>query len=312
RAWLLAAPVLALALIPLIGNWRAASRAGDAFTRQWAADLLNSVEPYGILITNGDNDTYPLWYAQEVEGIRKDVTVAVTSLLRTDWYVRQIMRRPVYKYDWAKGPAIYADREWPKPAHGPLRITFEQADSIPYYVQLETPQIFRHDSIVAEIPPGILMRDQLIVLRFIRDSFPERSMYFSAESYGRALGFGPYMVQQGLADRLMDSPVAPGDRFLALQGAGLMDLQRTHALWSRVYGGPEQLTERRGWVDRPSVDIPARYVITGALLAEGLERRGRRTEAAAVMDTVIRAAKAAGLGELFGDTSDASVTDLHR
>jgi hypothetical protein len=85
-----AAPVLALALIPLVLNFSWAKRSGDYSARDWAYNLLMSVEPYGVLFTNGDNDTFPLWYLQEVEGIRQDVTVIVTSYLNIDWYAYQL------------------------------------------------------------------------------------------------------------------------------------------------------------------------------------------------------------------------------
>jgi hypothetical protein len=88
----LAAPVLILALIPLALNWSWASRSGDYSARDWAYNLLMSVEPYGVLFTNGDNDTFPLWYLQEVEGIRADVTVIVTSYLNIDWYALQLRK----------------------------------------------------------------------------------------------------------------------------------------------------------------------------------------------------------------------------
>src|SRR2546429_122375 len=67
RRWTLATPVLLLALIPLWGNHLTASRKGETLARDFAFDLLQSVEPYGVLVTAGDNDTFPLWYAQEVE-----------------------------------------------------------------------------------------------------------------------------------------------------------------------------------------------------------------------------------------------------
>src|SRR5205085_2721900 len=131
RSWLLASPTLALALIPLFGNWKQASRANQKDTAAFAKDLLNSVEPYGILVTVGDNDTFPLWYAQEVEGIRKDVIIANTSLLNTDWYTRQLVRRPVYEYDAAKGPAIYRNQQWPKPTKPPITMSMKELDAIP-------------------------------------------------------------------------------------------------------------------------------------------------------------------------------------
>lgn len=90
RSLAFGAPVLGLALMPLFLNFDRASRNDDYSARDWGYNLLMSVEPYGLLFTNGDNDTFPLWYLQEVEGIRRDVTVAVTSYLNTHWYVKQL------------------------------------------------------------------------------------------------------------------------------------------------------------------------------------------------------------------------------
>ena len=85
-----ASPVLLVACLPLALNYSWADRSDDYAARDYAYNLLQSIEPYGVLFTGGDNDTFPLWYLQEVEGVRRDVTVIVTEYLTTPWYAKQV------------------------------------------------------------------------------------------------------------------------------------------------------------------------------------------------------------------------------
>ncbi|MDR0430562.1 MAG: DUF2723 domain-containing protein [Tannerellaceae bacterium] len=74
-------------------NWDDHDRSKRYVVRDYGHNYLESCEPGAIIFTNGDNDTFPLWYAQEVEGIRTDVRVCNTSYLQTDWYIDQMKRQ---------------------------------------------------------------------------------------------------------------------------------------------------------------------------------------------------------------------------
>ncbi len=92
---------LLLLLIPIrmaAQNWDDHDRSGRTFCRDFGANYLESCAPNAIIFTNGDNDTFPLWYAQEVEGVRTDVRVVNLSYFMADWYIEQ-MQRKAYESD---------------------------------------------------------------------------------------------------------------------------------------------------------------------------------------------------------------------
>ncbi len=124
--------VLLIILSPiqvLVKNYHSHDRSGNYVAYDYSYNMLVSCEPNGILYTNGDNDTFPLWFLQEVEGIRTDVRVANLSLLNTNWYISQL------KHKEPKVPISLSDREidqimpvpWPKKKTLEIKIPDEYA-----------------------------------------------------------------------------------------------------------------------------------------------------------------------------------------
>lgn len=91
-----AASVICLVAVPCVmaqQNWDDHDRSGCTIARDIAYNYLNSCDEDAVIFTNGDNDTFPLWYAQEVEGCRTDVRVCNLSYLQTEWYCDQMLRK---------------------------------------------------------------------------------------------------------------------------------------------------------------------------------------------------------------------------
>jgi hypothetical protein len=288
RRHLVTAPILLVAALPLVLNWGWASRAGDYAARDWAYDLLMSVEPYSVLFTNGDNDTFPLWYLQEVEGIRRDVTVIVGQYLLTDWYPRQLERltRPENQrpFDASLVPGLYEDR--PPPTRSITRLTGEEMAAF-VSTRLNADMTVVFPRLAVTYPSGtVLTRDQLLALRIIHDSIAERPIYFAAEGGMLSeIGLDPWGVRHALATKLEPRPTAQMASGGLVQGsealgASWFDLDRSLRLYEEVYSY-RGLRDRAIWPDRSTHNIPMQFYVLALLLADAAEVGGRDAETVA-------------------------------
>jgi hypothetical protein len=306
KRWLVGTPVLIVALIPLLGNRVSASRAHETLARDFAIDILESVEPYGILITAGDNDTFPLWFAQEVLGVRRDVTLANLSLMNTDWHLRQIRRRPQEDFNPATAAAIWRPRSdadsvplgapaatnWVKPTNPVFALTESGLDSLPEYSQTPKNAGIMVDSLIMRFGGEYMTRSDIAAALLIRDNLGKRPIYFawSAGTYpDNTLGLAPYLVSQGMVRRVMPTPVVEGGSIKMTQSFRFMDVDRTRALLFGVYH-PEAAARDRsaGWVDEPSSSILGLYYLIYGGSSEVLREMGDSASAAKAEDIAQR------------------------
>ena len=303
-----ASPLLLVAFVPMALNWSWASRRSDYVARDWAYNLLQSVEPYGVLFTNGDNDTFPLWYVQEVEGIRKDVTVIVTSYLNTNWYVKEL-RDLTQPCKPGQGPnadptRIICQRPYvPDPktpfydaiARAPTRAITDlpnaEVDRIANTAPFETANDlgFRADKLESIIPRGrVLLPADIFMTAILTHAINDRPIYYATttQTYDD-LNLGKFLIRQGVAFKLNDGPVQPSaaivpqpaeSPYSAVTGPYL-DLPRSDALIWRVFvhsnGFPETRTH---WVDKATQGIPYYYAYAHIAAAQAHAVLGQQAE----------------------------------
>jgi hypothetical protein len=294
RAWQFVTPLVVwVALIPLVGNRLTASRKGETVARDFARDVLASVDPYALVITTGDNDTFPLWHAQEVEGIRRDVSVMVLSLANTNWYLSQLQRRPPVPYPGAPAPR----QPWMSQYY---LGTPPAADTLPPYVILQGAVSGALGPVKIQLDPNrlgrpYLDRSELAVFQIIRDQAGKRPIYFSTSTGNIAdqLGLSAYLVGEGLVRRLMPAPVVANDSIQLLEGRGFVNVPRTKRLAFDVYSGSgaKSAARRRprGWVDHPSQNSLIGYVFVYDTIAAALRDRepALATRATALRDSIL-------------------------
>lgn len=175
----------------LAKDFKEHNRSGNYVAWDYAYNMLNSCEPYGIIFTNGDNDTFPLWYLQEVENVRKDVRVVNLSLLNTGWYIKQLR-------DYDPPIALKMTDEDIKNVM-PVRWSAKE-------LKIEGPNSTDKE-LIWELKPtyrGRFLRVQdIMIYRIIEAVKWEKPVYFAVTvSDDNRIGLDPYLQMEGMVFKL--------------------------------------------------------------------------------------------------------------
>ena len=233
--------LLLFSAIPLALNWSAASRRHGPDARlaaDFSYDLLNTVPPYGVLFTYGDNDTFPLWWAQEVAGIRRDVTVVCLALANTDWYMRQLRDTPARPVDRQHLPPVWRDTMIAppdRPLHtmtDPMITTAMSGYVVPQDQQVTLGPLTRN------LKAGsFLLPNDILTLSVVQQNVGRRPIVWAITAGREFGGLADYVVQQGLGYALHTAkPDTTASDFDLRRLAGApLDIRLTEQLMDRTY-----------------------------------------------------------------------------
>lgn len=255
-----AAFLVVCSVIPCVSNYSSHDRSGLWVPWDYAYNLLMSCRPNAILFTNGDNDTFPLWFAQQVAGVRKDVRVVNLSLGNTDWYIKQMLtQEPILKLSYnaegiekwmaigdlnERNPEHYtqtwiarADRNIPVLRSRIAAMTDSTGKALPdadtlklkqYKVMYQVYSAFKEWQ--AKTQAGLMLTQYKLVLDLAMNNV-DRPLHFSTTvGLSNFMGLEKYMVQEGMIYNLMQGDTT--DRRANNQD---FDLERTAHLIDDVY-----------------------------------------------------------------------------
>ncbi len=214
--------MLLFPMIPLTMNWHHCDRSGDYVARDYGINLLQSCPENAVIITNGDNDTFPLWFAQGVLGVRRDVIISNLSLMNTKWYVQQLLIKDPELLSYADSTVSSMQ---PVFIWGP-NFFHVSIDGLPETKQIDRqilddtfnnqwPWAYTEGNMSIPVPSmgrgsqgSVPMQDLLLIDMISRKAIHGREIMIAGTVSGaNRLYVEDYLQMQGISFQVMDEPV---------------------------------------------------------------------------------------------------------
>jgi len=317
----IAATVVSLIAVPCLmasQNWDDHDRSNRYTCRDFGKDYLESCAPNAIIFTNGDNDTFPLWYAQEVEGVRTDVRVCNLSYLQTDWYVDQMTRKaynsdplPInftrdqyvqgtrdiaYVLEQIKHPVSLREAvEFVRSDDPSTKLT--QYDNAAYFPSKQLfypvdPQQVKANNVVApkdeskivkqidiNLKGNYVTKDEIMILDMIANNNWKRPIYWAITvGPDKFLNLQDYFQSEGFAYRLVP---LKGSSIDGQKGGVRTDVMYDNLMNKFAYGN---INNPKVYLDENNVRMLMNVRNSFARLADGLVLEGKKDSAVKAMD----------------------------
>lgn len=297
-------------------NWDDHNRANRYTARDFAFNYLNTCAKDAVIFTNGDNDTFPLWYAQEVEGTRTDVRVVNLSLLNTDWYIDQ-MKRAAYdgkgvpfgmrqdEYLGTKRDQVLFDTENPRyyTIQDHFKFLLDEKNQVDiqgqklfyfksnkFIIPIDSAKVVSNGTVpkgmesrVAkelrlEIKRPYVLKSDLMILSLLNNFNWERPIYFAITVGEDFMGLQDYFQLEGMAYRFVPYKAVSHDRQPGEVNANIMyDNLMNKFVWGNMQ-------DPKVYLDETNLRMTFNFRNSFVRLASKLYMEGKRKKAIAVLD----------------------------